>query len=74
MAQENRKKVPDLRPAFVDLLRQVHGTETVVIPNGLGQDTTGTPETETGDIFLTDRARVGLMDRARPIARRSCSL
>jgi YfiH family protein len=47
-------------PSIVSL-RQVHGTETVVISNGQGRDTTGTPETESGDILLTDRPGIGLM-------------
>jgi YfiH family protein len=59
---ENRKRVRDLLhlPSLTSL-RQVHGTETVVISNGQGRDTTGTPETESGDILLTDRPGIGLM-------------
>jgi YfiH family protein len=59
---ENRKRVRDLlNLPSLTALRQVHGTEAVIISNGLGQDTTGTPETETGDILLTDRPEIGLM-------------
>ena len=42
-------------------LRQVHGTEAVIISNGRVPDTTATPETESGDILLTDRPGIGLM-------------
>ena len=58
----NRKRVRDLLslPSLTSL-RQVHGTEAVVISNGKVPDTTGTPETESGDILLTDRPRIGLM-------------
>jgi hypothetical protein len=59
---ENRKRVRDLLnlPSLTSL-RQVHGTEAVVISNGRVTDTTGTPETESGDILLTDRPGIGLM-------------
>jgi len=58
----NRKRVRDLLnlPSLTSL-RQVHGTEAVIISNGRGPDTTETPETETGDILLTDRPGIGLM-------------
>jgi polyphenol oxidase len=58
----NRKRVRDLLnlPSLTSL-RQVHGTEAVVISNGKVPDTTGTPETESGDILLTDRPGIGLM-------------
>ena len=58
----NRKRVRDLLnlPSLTSL-RQVHGTEAVIISNGRVRNTTRTPETETGDILLTDRAGIGLM-------------
>ena len=58
----NRSRVRDLLdlPALISL-RQVHGTEAVIISNGTGRDTTGCPETETGDILLTDRPGLGLL-------------
>lgn len=58
----NRSQVRDaLALSGLTSLRQVHGTEAVVISNGQVSDTTGKPETETGDILLTDRPGVGLM-------------
>ena len=58
----NRKRVRDLlNLPSLTFLRQVHGTEAVIISNGRGRDTMGTPETETGDILLTDRPGIGLM-------------
>jgi YfiH family protein len=58
----NRERVRDLlRLPSVTSLRQVHGTETVIISNGKVSDTTGTPETQTGDILLTDKPGIGLM-------------
>jgi YfiH family protein len=58
----NRKRVRDLlNLPSLNSLRQVHGTEAVVIPNGRGPDTTENPETESGDILLTDRPGIGLM-------------
>jgi YfiH family protein len=56
----NRIRVRDslALPSIVSL-RQVHGTEAVIISNG--RDTTGTPETKSGDILLTDRPGLGLM-------------
>jgi polyphenol oxidase len=58
----NRKRVRDLLnlPSLTSL-RQVHGTEAVIISNGTGRDTTLCPETETGDILLTDRPGPGLL-------------
>ena len=58
----NRKRVRDLLnlPSLTSL-RQVHGTEAVLISKGRGADTTETPETESGDILLTDRPGIGLM-------------
>jgi hypothetical protein len=58
----NRKRVRKMLalPALTSL-KQVHGTEAVVISNGKRRDTTGTPETETGDILLTDRPGQGLL-------------
>ena len=58
----NRKRVRALLnlPTLTSL-RQVHGTEAVVISNGRGLDSTATPETESGDILLTDRPGIGLM-------------
>ena len=58
----NRKSVRDLLnlPSLTSL-RQVHGTEAIIISNGRGPDTTETPETETGDILLTDSPGIGLM-------------
>jgi len=58
----NRKRVRDLLnlPSLTSL-RQVHGTEAVIISNGRGPDTTETPENESGDILLTDRPGIGLM-------------
>jgi YfiH family protein len=47
-------------PALTSL-KQVHGTQAVVISNGTGRDTTGTSETETGDILLTDLPGQGLL-------------
>jgi polyphenol oxidase len=58
----NRKRVRELLNfPFLTSLRQVHGTEAVIISNGKGMDTTETPETESGDILLTDRPGIGLM-------------
>ena len=59
---ENRKKVREMfdLPSLTSL-NQVHGTQAVVISNGKVPDTTGTPETEPGDILLTDRPGIGLM-------------
>jgi len=58
----NRRRVRELLDLdSLTSLKQVHGIESVVIANGKGQDTTGTPEKETGDILLTDRIGVGLM-------------
>jgi polyphenol oxidase len=61
-AAGNRIRVRDVMdlPSLVSL-RQVHGTEAVIISNGKVPDTTGAPETETGDILLTDRPGLGLM-------------
>ena len=58
----NRKRVRDLLnlPSLTSL-RQVHGTEAVIISNGRGLDRTATPETESGDILLTDNRGIGLM-------------
>ena len=58
----NRKRVRDLlnMPSLTSL-RQVHGTDAVIISNGKVLNTTRTPETETGDILLTDRPGIGLM-------------
>ena len=58
----NRIRVRDslALPSIVSL-RQVHGTEAVIISNGKVADTTGTPETQSGDILLTDRSGIGLM-------------
>ncbi len=59
---DNRIRVREtlsLRSIFS--LRQVHGTQAVVISNGRGPDLTNTPETESGDILLTDRPGVGLL-------------
>jgi hypothetical protein len=58
----NRIRVRDALalPSIISL-RQVHGTQAVVISNGRGPDSTETPETESGDILLTDRPGIGLM-------------
>ena len=58
----NRIRVRDslALPSIVSL-RQVHGTEAVIISNGRVWDTTGAPEMESGDILLTDRPGIGLM-------------
>jgi YfiH family protein len=58
----NRKRVRELlNLSLLTSLRQVHGTEAVIISNGKVMDTTGAPETESGDILLTDRTGIGLM-------------
>jgi polyphenol oxidase len=58
----NRSRIRDVLdlPLLISL-RQVHGTKAVIISNGTGRDTTRVPETETGDILLTDRSGLGLM-------------
>lgn len=58
----NRIRVRDLLdlPSLISL-RQVHGTEAVIVSNGTGRDTTRAPETETGDLLLTDRPGTGLL-------------
>ncbi|MBI5585993.1 MAG: laccase domain-containing protein [Deltaproteobacteria bacterium] len=58
----NRKRVREMLglPSLTSL-RQVHGIDSVVISNGRVCDTTGCPETESGDILLTDQIGLGLM-------------
>jgi polyphenol oxidase len=58
----NREKVREmLELPSLTSLRQVHGTTAVVVSNGLGRDSTRSPETESGDILLTDQPGLGLM-------------
>lgn len=58
----NRRRVREmLELPGLTSLRQVHGIEAVVISDGQGQDTTGCPETESGDILLTNQPGLGLM-------------
>lgn len=58
----NRERVRRLlNLSALTSLRQVHGTGSVVISNGKVADTTAIPETEPGDILLTNRPGLGLL-------------
>jgi YfiH family protein len=58
----NRKRVREILDLqSLTSLKQVHGTEAVVITNGQARDTTQAPETESGDILLTNQPGLGLM-------------
>jgi purine-nucleoside/S-methyl-5'-thioadenosine phosphorylase / adenosine deaminase len=59
-ANRNRVRKSLGLPSIISL-RQVHGTDAVIISNSRGAETTKIPETESGDILLTDRPGIGLM-------------